>query len=66
MAEAMRNHRFVCVACGAEVVIKNSLYAAANVAVGALGWGYARHPKQPCDFCLQCPKCTGSVREEAA
>jgi hypothetical protein len=65
MAEAMKSHRFVCAACGAETVVKNSLYAAANVAVGALGWGIGRHPKQPGDFCLQCPKCLAPAAEAA-
>lgn len=54
----MKDHRFACAACSAEAVVKLSAYEAANVAVGALGWRIARHPKQPGDFCLQCPKCS--------
>ena len=64
---ALKNHRFSCAACGAEAVVKLSTYEAANVAVGALGWGIARHPKQPAVdyFCLQCPKCLRPAREAA-
>jgi hypothetical protein len=62
---AVKDHRFACAACGAEAVVKLSTYEAANVAVGALGWRIGRHPKQPCDFCLQCPKCLRPAAEAA-
>jgi hypothetical protein len=53
--DKLANHRFVCVPCKAETAVNNATWTAASVALGALGWKIAEHPKLR--FCLCCPKC---------